>query len=52
MANVPKPEGLDWVKLEEDMNKIGISETAWDRVLRRCTQNPLVPFGNFLFATI
>ena len=47
MAGIPKPEGLDWVKLHEDMDKIGgLPETTWEKIKKKSKENPLVPLGN------
>ncbi|OXU27384.1 hypothetical protein TSAR_013848 [Trichomalopsis sarcophagae] len=43
--NIPKPTGLDWVKLRQDMDGVSNSETPWERILRKCKENPLVPGG-------
>ncbi|XP_058791289.1 HIG1 domain family member 2A, mitochondrial [Phymastichus coffea] len=45
MADIPKPTGLDWVKLREEMDQMYVVETFWERTIRKCKENPLVPFG-------
>lgn len=43
----PKPEEIefDWVKLQEDMAKVMLVETATQKFVRKVKENPLVPVG-------
>lgn len=48
MADIPKPTGLDWVKLRKDMDEAStkLNESPWERIIRKCKENPFVPGGN------
>lgn len=47
MADKPTiPAGLDWVQLKKDMDEVAPSGTNYEKIIRKCKENPLVPIGN------
>ena len=48
VLGIKKPTGLDWVKLEEDMETVAKTkrETNSERFQRKLKENPFVPLGN------
>ncbi|XP_032688921.1 HIG1 domain family member 2A, mitochondrial [Odontomachus brunneus] len=47
MADDIKAKELDWVKVREELDSIYVTETIYDKALRKMRENPLVPIGAF-----
>lgn len=47
-SNSSKPSAeFNWIKYREEMNPALLTETAFDRIIRKSTENPFVPLGKF-----
>ncbi|XP_014203755.1 HIG1 domain family member 2A, mitochondrial [Copidosoma floridanum] len=45
MGDIKKPTGLDWIQLDIDMGMLHPPESNFERIKRKCLNNPLVPIG-------
>ncbi|KAG5309224.1 HIG2A protein, partial [Pseudoatta argentina] len=51
MADLNPDDELDWVKIREDLDSAYITETFFQKAIRKTQENPLVPIGAFATVT-
>ncbi|KYM79276.1 PREDICTED: HIG1 domain family member 2A, mitochondrial [Atta cephalotes] len=51
MADLKPNDELDWVKIHEDLNNTYITETFFQKAIRKTRENPLVPIGTLATIT-
>lgn len=48
MGDSPDHSGIDWIQLKKDMDKVAFTESGYEKIIRKCKENPFVPIGNKL----